>query len=217
MCSFCIISLKKVKVSFVKFLAWGSLIIYPYSLSKIVRRLTNKFLSKRFVLLTSSSGSAYLHSPFYVAGHKYISFGSFAAGPGFRIECLDYYMGVSYTPSITIGDNVGFNCRCHIGAIDKIVIGNNVLIGSQVLITDHSHGESTKEALSISPVNRELYSKGPVIIEDNVWIGEGVCILPNVRVGRNSIIGANSVVIHDVPPFCVVAGNPARVIKKIEI
>jgi len=48
-----------------------------------------------------------------------------------------------------------------------------------------------------------------------VWIGENVCVLPNVRIGRNSIIGANSVVIKDVPPYSVVAGNPVKLIKKI--
>lgn len=123
-------------------------------------------------------------------------------------------MGNSYSPSITIGHNVCFNYRCHVGAINKIIIGNNVLIGSQVLITDHSHGELTKEELLISPAKRKLYSKGPVIIGDDVWIGEGACILPNVTIGHNSVIGANSVVTHDIPPFSIVGGNPARIIRK---
>lgn len=193
-----------------------SLIFFPYELGSFVKRVRDTIASKRFVLLTKSNGSAFLSSPFYVKGHQYISFGSFMARPGLRIECWDKYMGRFYTPSIIIGENVCFNFRCHIGAIDKIVIGNNVLIGSQVLITDHSHGSSSEDDLGIPPAERCLSSKGPVIIEDNVWIGEGVCVLPNVKVGRNSIIGANSVVSHDVPPFSVVAGNPAKVIKMIQ-
>ena len=67
------------------------------------------------------------------------------------------------------------------------------------------------------PANmRPMYSKGPVVIEDNVWIGEMVCILPNVRIGKGSIIGANAVVTKDVPANALVGGNPARVIKIIE-
>ena len=108
------------------------------------------------------------------------------------------------------------NFRCHIGAINQIIIGDNVLIGSNVLITDHSHGINDDEDIDIAPSKRKLYSKGPVIIEDNVWIGENVSILPNVRIGKNSIIGANSVVLKDVPAYSIVAGNPAKVIKCIK-
>lgn len=197
-----------------KILAWGSLVVFPYKIMSAFRYIFDLILSKRFVLLTKSSGTAFLRSPFYIMGHKYITFDSFMACPGVRIECWDKYMGNSYSPSITIGHNVCFNYRCHVGAINKIIIGNNVLIGSQVLITDHSHGELTKEELLISPAKRKLYSKGPVIIGDDVWIGEGACILPNVTIGHNSVIGANSVVTHDIPPFSIVGGNPARIIRK---
>ena len=58
-----------------------------------------------------------------------------------------------------------------------------------------------------------MVSKGPVIIEDNVWIGEGVCVLPNVTIGRNSIVGANSVVTKSFSENSVIAGNPAKLIK----
>ena len=62
---------------------------------------------------------------------------------------------------------------------------------------------------------RRLHSKGPIIIEDNVWIGENACILENVRIGKCSIIGANAVVTHDIPPYSVAVGVPAKVIKTI--
>lgn len=155
--------------------------------------------------------------PFKVLGHEYIKIGkNFVADAGFRIECWDEYRNKRFSPIICIGDNVSFNYRCHIGAINRITIGNNVLVGSQVLITDHSHGNWEKE-FDIPPKERELYSKGEVVIEDNVWIGEGVCILPNVRIGKNSVIGANSVVLNDVPANCVAAGNPAKVIKIMDL
>jgi acetyltransferase-like isoleucine patch superfamily enzyme len=60
-----------------------------------------------------------------------------------------------------------------------------------------------------------VFSKGPVIIEDGVWIGEGACVLPGVRVGRFAIVGANAVVTRDVPPYTVVGGVPARPIRTL--
>lgn len=65
----------------------------------------------------------------------------------------------------------------------------------------------------IPPVNRPL-SYSDVTIEDNVWIGEFVVVLPGVKIGRGAVIGAMSVVANDIPPFCVAIGSPARVIKK---
>ena len=65
-------------------------------------------------------------------------------------------------------------------------------------------------------MKRPLHSKGPIIIEDNVWVGENVCILENVRIGKCSIIGANAVVTHDIPPYSIAVGVPAKVIKKIK-
>ena len=63
------------------------------------------------------------------------------------------------------------------------------------------------------PRSRTIYSKGPVIIGENVWIGENVCILPGVTIGKGTVIGAGAVVTKDIPPFSVAGGNPARIIK----
>lgn len=194
-----------------------SLFIFPYSWASFLRKVFSYVASYRFGLLIQGKGRIFLKMPFYVLGHKYITVGDgFVADAGFRIECWDRYNNQIFTPSVIIGENVSFNYRCHIGCINRIIIGNNVLFGSQVLITDHSHGGG-KDEIGIPPKEKDLYSKGPVIIEDNVWVGEGVCILPNVRIGENSIIGANAVVIQDIPPYSVAVGNPARVVKKLEV
>lgn len=192
-----------------------SLLLFPYKLSKLFSTFGDYISSKRFQFLTKNGGHIYIERPFYIIGHKYITYGSFYSHAGLRLECWDKYNNTHFTPSIIIGENVCSNYRCHIGAIDKIQIGNNVLIGSNVLITDHSHGYNNSCDIDIAPAQRDLYSKGPVIIEDNVWIGENVCILPNVIIGHNSIVGANSVVTKNVAPYSVVAGNPAKVIKII--
>lgn len=118
-----------------------------------------------------------------------------------------------FTPSIHIGNHCDIGPQAHITAINSIFIGDNVLIGPRVLITDNSHGESLYTMLDTAPQNRPLHSTGPVVIEDNVWIGEGAMIMPNVHIGRGSIIAANSVVTKDIPPYCVAAGSPAKVIK----
>lgn len=123
---------------------------------------------------------------------------------------------VNNQSEIIFGDNVKIGAYSHITAVNKIVIGNNVLTGKNVLITDNAHGASNLASLNIPPSKREIYSKGEVIIEDNVWIGEKVSILPGTHIGYGSIIAANSVVSRDIPPLCVVGGIPAKIIKKLD-
>lgn len=145
---------------------------------------------------------------------QYVSIeNSFIALWNLRIEAYDKYGDQSFSPLISIGNNVVMNTDVHIGCINKVIIGNNVLIASRVYISDHSHGEITTDALSFVPAKRLLISKGPVVIEDNVWIGEGVCVLPGVTIGKNAIIGANAVVTKDIPANAVAIGAPARVLK----
>lgn len=147
-------------------------------------------------------------------GGQYMSIGdNFCGGPGLRLECLSEHNGQHFTPVLEIGDRVIFNHNCHVGVINKVVIGNDVLIGSRVLITDHSHGKL--EESTVPFVQRPLLSKGPVVIKDNVWIGENTSILSGVTIGEGSIIAANAVVTHDVPPYSIAAGVPARVIKHL--
>ncbi len=152
--------------------------------------------------------------PADILGEKYIRVGrNFSAFRRLRIEAYDTHLGHAYQPSIVIGDDVSINFDCHIGCVNRIVIGNGVLMASKIFITDHMHGEVTAEALATPPSARRVVSPGPVIIGDNVWIGEGVCIMPNVTIGKNAIIGANAVVTTSIPENAVAVGVPARVIK----
>lgn len=158
-----------------------------------------------------------LGKDYRVHNPQYIEIGDdFIAHERFRIEAWDSYLDQKFSPKIKIGNNVIFNTDIHIGCIDNIEIGNNCLFGSRIYITDHHHGEPSAEMLKLAPKDRPLSSKGPVIIKDNVWVGEGVAIMPNVTVGENSIIATNAVVTKDVPANAVVAGVPAKVIKIIK-
>lgn len=121
-----------------------------------------------------------------------------------------------FQPQIMIGENCRFGAFNHITAINKIIIGNNLLTGKWVTITDNSHGYTDYETLSMPPIFRPLVSKGPVVIGNNVWIGDKATILPNVIIGNNVVIAANAVVTNDIPDFSVVAGCPAKIIKHIE-
>ena len=121
---------------------------------------------------------------------------------------------MTFNPKIKIGDNCSFGSWNHISSINRIEIGDACLTGKWVTITDHAHGSSALGDLKLEPIKRELYSKGPVIIGNNVWIGDKVTILPNVTIGDGVVVGANSVVTKDVPPYTIVAGNPARIIGK---
>ena len=101
--------------------------------------------NKAFVKAVVDLGpSCHIRHPVYFKNPKYFSIGSnFSAGPGLRIEAWDNYEGDSFVPEIIIGNSVAINWNVHIGAINRIEIQDNVLIGSNVLITDHAHGNIT--------------------------------------------------------------------------
>ena len=115
---------------------------------------------------------------------------------------------------INIGQNCQFGALNNITCANNIVIGNGFLSGKWVTISDNSHGGTDMASLSKMPAAREICSKGPIIIEDNVWVGDKATILGGVRIGQGAVIGANAVVTKDIPAFCVAVGNPARIIDK---
>lgn len=157
-----------------------------------------------------------LKKDYSVYNPHYIEIGAdFKALERFRIEAIDRFGNQFFSPSIKIGNNVSFNTDIHIGCINSITIGDNCLFASRIFISDHNHGETTRQMLKVSPMQRPLISKGPVVIKNNVWVGEGVTIMCNVTIGENSIIAANAVVTKDVPPNCIAAGIPAKIIKEI--
>lgn len=173
--------------------------LYTFGLSFKLKYAPNNILFKR---------------PITLKGGEYITINSNVVfGKNTVLTAWDYYQGFNYTPQITIDKNCCFGEYNHITAINQIQIGSGVLTGRWVTITDNSHGMTDFDSLKLKPSKRQLCSKGPVIIGDNVWIGDKATILPNVTIGDGAVIAANSVVTKDVPPYSVVGGNPAKKIK----
>ncbi|ARV16860.1 hypothetical protein BTO07_08090 [Polaribacter sp. SA4-12] len=174
------------------------------------RNVYTGYVSKEFVVFGKNS---IINFPSFFVGEKYISIGK-NVSIGKR-SCITAWDKKSIAnPSISIGDNTYIGDDCHITAIKKIKIGDNVLFGKKVTITDNSHGNCNNyEELLLPPSRREVSSKGGVIISDRVWLGDKVTVLSGVILGEGVIIGANSVVTKNIPNYSIAAGIPARVIR----
>lgn len=177
-----------------------------YNLYSIYNLLCSLVYTKVF-----HSRAKLIRLPVSVRGSKYISFGdNFVSGRYCRLDALG-----KNANQIVFGNNCQINDSVHIASVGAIQIGHDVMIAGRVFITDHQHGHykgAIQTSSSEKVIERELVSL-PVIIGNNVWIGEGACILPGVSVGDNSIIGANAVVTKNIPNNVIVCGNPAKAIK----
>lgn len=152
--------------------------------------------------------------PIDIRGKKFIQISKgFTTGVGCRIEAYPQ----NKEKTLFIGENFQMNDYVHITATEKVIIGKNVLLASKIYISDSSHGSYAGDEKDSSPdsipMERKMVSK-PVIIEDNVWLGEFVSVLPGVTIGKGSIVGANSVVAKSLPPYVIAVGSPAKAIKK---
>ena len=181
-----------------------------YDLLGMIRLMADILFTKLFF-----PKARIIRRPFYIRGKKYIRIGDgFTTGIGARIDAFPKDgKGIC----IDIGKDVQINDYVHIAGVRSVKIGNNVLIASKVFITDHNHGSYGQNGVhtdpAVPPAARELYS-APVVIKDNVWIGEMVSILPGVMIGEGAVIATAAVVNKDVPAYSIAAGVPAKVIKR---
>lgn len=116
---------------------------------------------------------------------------------------------IDYGKPVTIGKGCFIQQCCTFFGRGGIEIGDDVFIGPKCNLITINH--------DVNPDNRSATYGKPIKIEDKVWLGINATILPGVTLGYGCIVGANSVVTKDVPPMTIVAGNPARIIKKIEL
>lgn len=194
------------------------LILKAYSFWKRVERKAEWLIYQRirneFKAIGEKSQFSYLNSR--ISGKSFIVIGDRCTfGAHLRMDAVCKYGEQKFSPKLIIGNDVVINDFCHIGCVNEVMIGNNVLVASRVTILDHFHGNITTSDLLTPPSKRPLSSK-PVCIGNNVWIGEGVCVMPGVTIGDNVIIGANAVVTHSFPKNVVIAGVPAKIIKTLD-
>ena len=109
---------------------------------------------------------------------------------------------------ITVGNHVEIGIGSVLYASSHVEIGNNVAIAAQCYIIDSNHGIEKNELI----MNQVSKIKGPVVIEDDVWLGAGCKVLSGVHIGKGAVIGANSVVNKDIPAYAIAVGCPAKVI-----
>lgn len=118
--------------------------------------------------------------------------------------------GAVFNSCCSVGDYSGIGIDCEMNGFGGITIGNYVSMGPETVIYTQNH--STKR--TDIPMQQQGYDDSkPVVIEDDVWIGRRVIILPGVTIGKGSVIGAGAVVSRDIPPYSVAIGVPARVVK----
>ncbi|HEL1642232.1 TPA: acetyltransferase [Streptococcus suis] len=170
------------------------------------------FLIRTIIVVPSAR---LLRFPLIIRGKQYIDFGrELTTGRHCRFDVISEHAekALIFGTKVNVGDGVRISC------VERICIGNNVLIGSRVLLIDNSHGTYTgniQDSPETPPNERKIFSKA-IKIEDNVWIGEGAVIQAGVTVGFGSIVAANSVVTKSVPPKTIVGGVPAVPLKKFE-
>lgn len=178
-----------------------------YTISEIIKLIYSFLMTKLFY-----RKARLIRRPFYLRGKSSMaSYYKLTTGYNCRFD-----LPGRNRKTLFIGSNCEIGDNVHIVSYEKVTIGDNVLMASKIFISDTNHGEYSGDNQSSpqSPPNSRQLITRPVSIGSNVWIGENVCILPGVTVGNGCIIGANSVVINDIPDNCIAAGVPANIKKR---
>lgn len=172
----------------------------------------------KFLAYCLGWGGAYVGRGSRVIGTRAITVGEkLSIGRCSWIEAVFEYGELVYSPVIVVGKKFNASERLHISSINRVEIGDNCLFGSCVYISDHNHGSYKRGEQSRPgdpPIARPLVSHGAIVIGSNVWIGDNVVVVGSIHIGDGVVVGANSVVTCDIPDNVIVAGVPARVLKK---
>jgi lipopolysaccharide O-acetyltransferase len=151
-----------------------------------------------------------IQPPLRVGGEERIAVGHRVfIGPGCWLQVLDAGDDVA----IRIGDGTNFAGDCVVSAASSVMIGRSVLFARGIYVADHSHAFRDVE---VPIIDQGIDRVAPVVIEDGAWLGENVVVCPGVTIGRGAVVGANSVVLHDVPARSVAVGAPARVRRHLD-
>ncbi len=179
-----------------------------YSFSELLKTIYSLILTK-----LTMKDARLIRRPIYIRGKRSLSgCNNLTTGRFCRFDLS------GKRDALFIGEKCEMGDMTHIVAHDSVRIGKNVLIASKCFISDTNHGAykgNEPDSPMVPPNKRKLVSK-PVVIGDNVWIGENVVILAGSEIGDGCIIGANSIITKSIPQYCIVIGNN-RIIKKYNI
>ena len=152
-----------------------------------------------------------LSMPFSVEGARNIAIKkNVFIKPNAWFLALNHSNSTSKNPKISIDEGTYIGRNAHIVSLKSIRIGKNVLMGDNVYIADNFHRFNR---VDIPYKSQGVGFKAEVEIGDGTWLGENVCVISS-KIGKQCIIGANSLVINDLPDYCMAVGSPARIIKK---
>jgi acetyltransferase-like isoleucine patch superfamily enzyme len=150
-----------------------------------------------------------IYSPLKLSGKKNIFISEYVI-----IEYKTWLAAIPHTGAdkccLRIGSGTHIGHFNHIYCTQNIDIGKNVLTADKVYISDNLHGYTD---ITIPILKQPIIQNKEVKIGDGSWLGENVCVL-GAKIGRNCVIGANAVVTHDIPDYCVAVGSPAKIIKR---
>ena len=168
----------------------------------MLKNLYSKFCRKTLGFLK--------YSPFNISMRiRYILYKSLMKSIGRNCNILDS-VHISHPEKISLGKRVSIHQFCYLDSQGSIEIGNDVAIGNHVKLLTSDHVFKNKNIL----IKDQGIEIDKIIIEDNVWIGAGVTVLKGVKIGENSVIGAQSLVNDNIPPNTVAVGIPCKVIKE---
>lgn len=180
---------------------------------RIIRVIHSRIFSLFYKFLFKKYGkNSSIIFPLNIMGIKNISIGN-NVYVAYKTSLSAMPLTVTESPILEIGDGTSIGNFNHIFATGKIIIGKKVLTADKVYISDNLH---SYEDVTIPIMDQKIKQINHVEIGDGTWIGENVCIL-GVKIGKNCVIGANSVVTKDIPDYSVVVGSPAVIIKKFNI
>lgn len=159
-------------------------------------------------------GSVIKPWPRRIAGARYVSIGEECFfGDGLVLVASDSYAGERHTPRCTIGNRCAFGSDAFLSCTHEVTIGDDVLTSARVFIGDSYHGFSDPHR----PIIRQPMEGGaPIVIGSGSFLGIGCSILPGVRLGRNCVVGAGAVVTRSFEDYSVIAGMPARLIRRYD-